>query len=205
MGPHCSVAISSPNQPECSLLPSVESNSTTEEAKPVSDHTPAVIGGTVGVIFIIIITIALVPVIFMFLKYHPKGKVSLKRSGEKYEYIRAVNCFFKLFCSVVKKILYKIYLLFVSLCRDESGVGCIATSTNEAYGKVVEGEIEEGYKTVDTSHREPAPPPPGKLEETYEVPLSPAPPSQSLPTIPLPLTAGAEENTDVYEVISGDQ
>ena len=66
------------------------------------------------------------------------------------------------------------------------------------------GEREEGYKMVDTSHREP-PPPPAKLEEMYEVPLSPAPPSQSLPTIPLPPTAGAEENTAVYKVISGNQ
>ena len=114
MGPHCSVAISSPNQPECSLPPSVESNSTTEEAKPVSDHTPAVIGGTVGVIFIIIITIALVPVIFMFLKYHPKGKVSLKRSGEKYEYIRAVNCFLSYF-TVLSKIFCTRYTY--SLCH----------------------------------------------------------------------------------------
>ena len=118
-------------------------------------------------------------------------------------------------------------LTFVLLYhRDESGGGGISTSTNEAYGKVVGGvtgadviptstneaygnvvgggEREEEYEMVKISHREP-PPPPAKLEETYEVPLSPAPPSQSLPTIPLPPTAGPEENTAVYEVILGDQ
>ena len=91
------------------------------------------------------------------------------------------------------------------LCRCKSAVATgISTSTNEAYGKVVGGEREEGYEMVKISHREP-PPPPAKLEGMYEVPLSPAPPSQSLPTIPLPPTAGVEENTAVYEVISGDQ
>ena len=85
-----------------------------------------------------------------------------------------------------------------------TGGGVILISTNEAYGKVVGGEREEGYEMVKISHREP-PPPPAKLEETYEIPLSPALPSQSLPTIPLPPTAGAEENTAVYEVISGDR
>ena len=86
-----------------------------------------------------------------------------------------------------------------------TGGGGIPTSTNEAYGKVVGGEREEGYEMVKISHKEPPPPPPAKLGEMYEIPLSPAPPSQSLPTIPLPPTAGAEENTAVYEVISGDQ
>ena len=85
-----------------------------------------------------------------------------------------------------------------------TGSGGISTSTNEAYGKVVGGEREEGYEMVKIFHREP-PPPPAKLEEMYEIPLSPAPPSQSLPTIPLPSTAGVEENTAVYEVIHGDQ
>ena len=85
-----------------------------------------------------------------------------------------------------------------------TGGGGIPTSTNEAYGKVVRGEGEEGYEMVKISHRDP-PPPPARLEEMYEVPLSPAPPSQSLPTIPLPPTAGAEENTDIYEVIPGDR
>ena len=77
-----------------------------------------------------------------------------------------------------------------------TGGSGIPTSTNEAYGKVVGGEREEGYEMVEISYREP-PPPPAKLEEMYEVPLSPAPPSQSLPTIPLPPTAGAKENTAV--------
>ena len=79
-------------------------------------------------------------------------------------------------------------------------VGVIQISTNEAYGKVVGGEREEGYEMVKIPHREP-PPPPAKLEE---IPLFSALPSQSLPTISLPPTAGAEENTDVYEVVSGN-
>ena len=82
--PHCSVAISSPDQPECSLPPTVKSNSTIKEAEPVSDNTPAIIGGALGVLFITVITIALALVIFIFLKYCPKGNVSLKKSGEKY-------------------------------------------------------------------------------------------------------------------------
>ena len=82
-----------------------------------------------------------------------------------------------------------------------TGGGGIPTSTNEAYGKVVGGEREEGYEMVKISHREP-PPPPAKLEEIL---LSSAPPSQSLPTIPLPPTAGTLGNTAVYEVIPGDQ
>ena len=89
----------------------------------------------------------------------------------------------------------------IHLCRSGGG-DVISTSTNEAYGKVVGGEREEGREMVEISHREP-PPPSARLEETYEVPLSPAPPSQPLPTIPP--TAGAEENTAVYDVISGDQ
>ena len=90
----------------------------------------------------------------------------------------------------------------IHLCRSGGG-DVISTSTNEAYGKVVGGEREEGYEMVEISHREPPPPPPATLEGMYEVPLSPAPPSQPLPTIPP--TAGAEENTAVYDVIPGDQ
>ena len=86
-----------------------------------------------------------------------------------------------------------------------TGGGGIPTSTNEAYGKVVVGGREEGYEMVEISHREPSSPPPANLEGVYEVPLSPAPPSQPLPTIPLPPTTGAEENTAVYDVIPGEQ
>ena len=53
----CSVTISSPDQTECSLLPTVESNSTIEEANPVSDNTPAVIGGAVGVVIVLVIAV----------------------------------------------------------------------------------------------------------------------------------------------------
>ena len=88
----------------------------------------------------------------------------------------------------------------IHLCRSGGG-DVISTSTNDACGKVVGGEREEGYEMVEISHREP--PPPAKLEEKYEVPLSPAHPSQPLPTIPP--TAGAEENTALYDVIPGDQ
>ena len=95
------------------------------------------------------------------------------------------------------------------LCRYGSAVtasGDICTSTNEAYGKVGGGQTEEGYELVDISHGEP-PPPPAKLEEMYEVPLSSAPPpSQPLPTIPLPHTDAdtEEKDTAVYDVIPGD-
>ena len=82
--PHCSVAIYSPDQPECSLPPTGKSSSTVEEAEPVSDNTPALIGGAVGVLFITVITIALALVIFIFLRYRPKGNILLKKSGEKY-------------------------------------------------------------------------------------------------------------------------
>ena len=131
----------------------------------------------------------------------------------------------RLVCSILSSIKKIIIMIIQCLCRYRSvvargidviptstneayekavrvtGSGGIPTSTNEAYGKVVGGEREEGYEMVEVSHRK-SPPPPAKLEE---VPLSPAPSSQSLPTIPLPPTAGAEENTVVYEVISGDQ
>ena len=86
-----------------------------------------------------------------------------------------------------------------------TGGGVISTSTNEAYGKVVVGEREEGYEMAEISHKELPPPPPARLEGKgmYEVPLSPTPPSQPLPSIPP--TTGAEENTAVYDVIPGDQ
>ena len=83
-----------------------------------------------------------------------------------------------------------------------TGGDVISTSTNEAYGKVVVGEREEGYEMVEISHKE-LPSPPANLEGMYEVLLSPAPPSQPLPTIPP--TTGAEENTAVYDVIPGEQ
>ena len=131
----------------------------------------------------------------------------------------------RLVCSILSSIEKIIIMIIQCLCRYRSvvargigvfqtstneaygkavrvtGGGGIPTSANEAYGKVVGGEREEGYEMVKIFHREP-PPPPAKLEE---IPLSPALPSQSLPTIPLPPTAGAEENTAVYEVIPGDQ
>ena len=95
---------------------------------------------------------------------------------------------------------------FFCWCRYGSAVGgggVISTSTNEAYGKMVVREREEGYEMVEISHKELPPPPPAKLEGMYEVPLSPAPPNQPLLTIPP--TTGAEENSAVYDVIPGDQ
>ena len=98
-------------------------------------------------------------------------------------------------------------VLTFHLCRYGSGSGDIHISTNEAYGKVGEGQREEGsYELMDISHGDP-PPPPAKLEEMYEVPSSSAPtPSQPLPTIPLPHTAAdtEEKDTPVYDVIPGD-
>ena len=101
-------------------------------------------------------------------------------------------------------------MLTFHLCRYGSAVtasGDICISTNEAYWKVGGGEREEGYEMVDISHGEPPPPPPAKLEEMYEVPSSSAPPpSQPLPTIPLPHTDAdtEEKDTAVYDVIPGD-
>ena len=88
--------------------------------------------------------------------------------------------------------------------RKKTEVFGIPTSTNEAYGKVVGGEMNEGYELSDVQNKDDPPPGPVKLEEKmYEVPLFPAAPSQPLPTIPSSLTAGAEEDT-VYDVIPGD-
>ena len=95
-------------------------------------------------------------------------------------------------------------MLTFHLCRYGSGSGDIHISTNEAYGKVGGGQIEEGYELVDISHGDPPPPPPAKLEEMYEVPSSSVlPPSQPLP---LPRTAAdtEEKDTPVYDVIPGD-
>ena len=74
--PHCSVAISSPDQPECSLA---TSSSTTA---PVSD---AVIGGVVAVVIVIVIavTIAVIIIVFLILK-NRHGEVSLKKYDKKY-------------------------------------------------------------------------------------------------------------------------
>ena len=66
--PHCSVAISSPDQPECSLATSSTTNA------PVSD---AVIGGVVAVVVVIAVTIAVIIIVFLILK-NRRGEVSLK-------------------------------------------------------------------------------------------------------------------------------
>ena len=87
--------------------------------------------------------------------------------------------------------------------RKKTEVFGIPTSTNEAYGRVVGGEMNEGYELPDVQNNDDPPPGPVKLEEMYEFPLFPAAPSQPLPTIPSSLTAGAEEDT-VYDVIPGD-
>ena len=84
--------------------------------------------------------------------------------------------------------------------RKKTKVFGIPTSTNEAYGKVVGGERNEGYELPDVQNKEHPPPTP---IATWEIPLFPAAPSQPLPTIPSSLTAGAEEDT-VYDVIPGD-
>ena len=87
--------------------------------------------------------------------------------------------------------------------RKKTEVFGIQTSMNEAYSKVVGGEMNEGYELPDVQNKERPPPTPAATQEMYEVPLFPAAPSQPLPTIPSSLTAGAEEDT-VYDVIPGD-
>ena len=87
--------------------------------------------------------------------------------------------------------------------RKKTKVFGIPTSTNEAYGKVIGGERNEGYELPDVQNKEHPPPTPAATGEMYEVPLLPAALSQPLPTIPSSLTAGAEEDT-VYDVIPGD-
>ena len=74
--PHCSVAISSPDQPECSLA---TSSSTTA---PVSD---AVIGGVVAVVIVTVIavTIAVIIIVFLVLK-NRHGEVSLKKYDKEH-------------------------------------------------------------------------------------------------------------------------
>ena len=202
--PHCSVAISSPDQPECSPLSntqpptnssstsSTETSSVTTADRSTGDDslstTTAIIGGVVvAIVLIIVVAIVIIIIILLVLKSH-RGGFSVKNPGKKYVVLLLLK-------------LKSLESLFFC-CRYEASGGGISTSTNEAYGKVVAGEREEGYEMVDVSHRDP----PAKLEEMYEVPMSPPPPppSQPLPTIPLPPTAGDEEDI-VYDVIPGDQ
>ena len=72
--PHCSVAISSSNEPECSL--SVD-GSVKEDGQI---NTLGIVGGVVAVI---IITIAIVFIVFLILKIH-KGGVLKKKPAKKY-------------------------------------------------------------------------------------------------------------------------
>ena len=200
---HCSVAISSPDQPECSPLsntqpPTNSSSTSSTETSSVttadrstgddpSSTTTAIIGGVVvAIVLIIVVAIVIIIIALLVLKSH-RGGFSVKNPGKKYV--------------VLPMKLKNLESLFFC-CRYGASGGGISTSTNEAYGKVVAGEREEGYEMVEVSHRDP----PAKLEEMYEVPMSPPPPppSQPLPTIPLPPTAGDEEDI-VYDVIPGDQ
>ena len=210
--PHCSVAISSPDQPECSPVSntqpptnssstfSTETSSVTTADRSTGDTadrstgddfsstTTAIIGGVVvAIVLIIVVAIVIIIIALLVLKSHCGG-FSVKNPGKKYVLLLLL----KLKC---------LESLFFC-CRYGASGGGISTSTNEAYGKVVAGEREEGYEMVEVSHRDP----PAKLEEMYEVPMSPPPPppSQPLPTITLPPTAGAEEDI-VYDVIPGDQ
>ena len=201
--PHCSVAISSPDQPECSPLsntqpPTNSSSTSSTETSSVttadrstgddsSSTTTAIIGGVVAIVLIIVVAIVIIIVVLLVLKSH-RGGFSVKNADKKYVLLLLLK-------------LKNLESLFFC-CRYGASGGGISTSTNEAYGKVVAGEREEGYEMVEVSHRDP----PAKLEEMYEVPMSPPPPppSQPLPTIPLPPTAGDEEDI-VYDVIPGDQ
>ena len=53
------------------------------------------------------------------------------------------------------------------------------TSSNDAYDKVKEGEIEDEYELLSIAPRDPPPP----LEELYEVPSTSTPPCQPLPSL----------------------
>ena len=77
--PHCSVAISSPSEPECSL--SVD-DSVKEDGQD-SDNTRAIVGGVMAVAIVLIITITIVIIVFLILK-NRKGGVSKKNPGQKY-------------------------------------------------------------------------------------------------------------------------
>ena len=91
---HCSVAISSLNEPECSPshtptansspstdMPAVE-RSSDEEPVQVSD---AIIGGIVAVVIVLIITIAIaiVIIIVVLIIKNRRGEVSLKNNSDK--------------------------------------------------------------------------------------------------------------------------
>ena len=81
----CSLAISSPDQTECSLLPITESNSTIEEANPISDNTPAVIGGALGVVIVLVVAVVIIVLLIRKI-YH--GRVSPENStNTEYVYL----------------------------------------------------------------------------------------------------------------------
>ena len=77
--PHCSVAISSLNEPECSL--SVDGS--VNEDGQVADNTQAIVGGVVAVAIVLIITIAIVIIVFLILK-NRKGGALKKNPSQKY-------------------------------------------------------------------------------------------------------------------------
>ena len=99
--PHCSVAISSPDQPECSPLsntqPSTNSSSTSStETSSVttadrstgddsSSTTTAIIGGVVAIVLIIVVAIVIIVIIIslLVLKSH-RGGFSVKNTDKKY-------------------------------------------------------------------------------------------------------------------------
>jgi hypothetical protein len=85
---HCSVAISSPNEPECSTdMPAVE-RSSDKESVQVSD---AIIGGIVAVVIVLIITIAVMTIIILVLR-NRHGEVTPKNiSDKKYMIVTCVS------------------------------------------------------------------------------------------------------------------
>ena len=77
----CAVAISSPNEPECSTdMPAVERSSDEGPAQVLD----AIIGGVVAVVIVLIIaiTIAVITIIFLVLR-NRRGEVSLKNISDK--------------------------------------------------------------------------------------------------------------------------
>ena len=98
--PHCSVAISSPDQPECSPLSntqpptnssstsSTETSSVTTADRPTGDDssstTTAIIGGVVvAIVLIIVVAVVIVIIVLLVLKSH-RGSFSVKNADKKY-------------------------------------------------------------------------------------------------------------------------
>ena len=142
----CLVAISSPDQPECSplsntQLPTNSSSTYSTESSSVatvdrftdntstgddsSSTTTAIIGGVVAIVLIIIVAVVIVVSLLVLKSHHVE--FSVKNSGKKY---------------AAQMKLKSLESLFFCCRYGASGSG-IPTSPNEAYGKAVGGEREK--------------------------------------------------------------